>query len=180
MIDLPRLKIGTDMETKIPVYINDRYLHILLMGKSGAGKSTHIANWWETDHYYGNAKVLIDPSGFLARDCYSISQGIYCSLDHHVSINPMVADYTAAQISDIIAESINQMIAITTPNTSFTVKMRDILDEAVKWCLKNNRRSLLHVLDYVKNMHGNAETRDGIIARLQFLLNDERMLKLLC
>lgn len=104
----------------------------------------------------------------------------YVSLDHDVSINPMVAPYSDSQISDIVAESINQMITITTPNTSFTVKMRVILDEAIKWCLKNNRRSLLHVLDYVKNMRGNAETRDGIIARLQFLLNDERMVKLLC
>ncbi len=74
-MDLPRLKIGTDWENKMPVYITDRYLHILLMGKSGAGKSTSISSWWEQDNYYGNAKVLIDPSGFLARDCYSISKG---------------------------------------------------------------------------------------------------------
>jgi hypothetical protein len=69
---------------------------------------------------------------------------------------------------------------MTTPNFSFTVKMRGILDQAVKWCLKNNRRSLLHVLDYVKNLKGDGETRDGIIARLTFILNDERMVKILC
>jgi len=73
-MDLPRLKIGTDIETMIPVYIDDRYLHILLMGKSGAGKSTSLANWWEADDYFGNAKILIDPSGSLSRDCYSISK----------------------------------------------------------------------------------------------------------
>jgi len=58
--------------------------------------------------------------------------------------------------------------------------MRDILDSSIKWCLKNNRRSLLHVLDYVKNLSGDKETRDGIIARLSFLLNDEKMVNLLC
>lgn len=75
-MDLPRLKIGTDLEIKVPVYISDRYTHILLLGKSGSGKSTSISNWWEQDEIYGNAKILIDPSGFLARDCYSISRGL--------------------------------------------------------------------------------------------------------
>jgi hypothetical protein len=178
MKDLPRLKIGTDIESKTPVYIEDRYTHILLMGKSGTGKSTSITNWWETDHLWKNAKVLVDPSGFL--DCYSISGGIYCSIDHPISLNPMKAPYDDNQISDIICESVNQVISITTPNQPFTVKMRDILDGAIKYCLNHNRKSLLHVLDYVKNLQGDKETRDGIISRLQFLLNDERMVKLLC
>jgi hypothetical protein len=179
-MDLPRLKIGTDWENKMPVYIQDRYLHVLLMGKSGSGKSTSIANWWEQDHYYKNAKVLVDPSGFLARDCYSISGGKFCSQDHPISINPMKAPYTDSQISDIIAEAINQVIAVTTPNLAFTVKMRGILDQAVKYCLKNNRRSLLNVLDYIINQQGDKETRDGIISRLTFILNDKRMEKLFC
>lgn len=179
-MELPRLKVGTDIEVKMPVYIKDRYIHILLLGKSGTGKSTSISNWWEQDHYYGNAKVLVDPSGFLARDCYSISGGKYCSLKTPISINLMKAPYTDGQISESIAEAINQVITITTPNQLFTVKMREILDEAVKWCLKNNRRSLLHVRDYILNLKGHAETRDGILARLNFLLNDPRMEKLLC
>lgn len=73
-MDLPRLKIGMDVEIKTPVHIKDRYLHVLLMGKSGEGKSTAISNWWEQDNYFGNAKILIDPSGTLARDCYSITK----------------------------------------------------------------------------------------------------------
>ena len=179
-MDSPRLKIGFDIETKMPVYIKDRYKQGLLTGKSGEGKSVTIANWWQQDHYFGNAKILIDPSGFLARDCYSISKGRYCSQDHPISINPMKAPYTDSQISDLIAEAINQVITITTPNQSFTVKMRGILDQAVKWCLNHNRRNLLSVLDYVINQQGDKETRDGIISRLTFLLNDKRMEKLLC
>jgi len=179
-MDLPRLKIGNARESLMPIYIQDRCIHILLMGKSGAGKSTSIANWWEQDHYYGNAKVLVDPSGFLARDCYSISRGLYCSLEHPVALNPMRAPYSDSQIAGLIAEAINQVIAVTTPNQPFTVKMRDILDTSVKWCLKNDRKSLVHVLDHVKNLSGDRETRDGIIARLSFLLNDEKMVKVLC
>lgn len=177
---LPRLKIGSDIEIKMPVYVQDRYIHILLMGKSGTGKSTSISNWWEQDHFYGNAKVLVDPSGFLARDCYSISGGMYCSLKHPISINPMKAPYSENQISDIIAEAVNQVISITTPNQTFTVKMRGILDLAVKYCLKNNRRSLLNVRDYIANLRGDGETRDGILARLNFIINDEKMERILC
>jgi hypothetical protein len=179
-MELPRLKIGFDNTTLMPVYITDRYVHILLIGKSGAGKSTSISNWWEQDNYYKNAKVLVDPSGFLARDCYSISKGKYCSQDHPISINPMKAPYTDSQVSDLIAEAVNQVVTVTTPNQAFTVKMRGILDQAVKWCLNHNRRSLLNVLDYVINQQGDKETRDGIISRLTFILNDPRMEKLLC
>lgn len=179
-MDLPRLKIGTDQETMMPVYITDRYTHVLLMGKSGSGKSTSLSNWWQQDDYYKNAKVLVDPSGFLAKDCYSISRGRYCSQDHPISVNPMKAPYTDSQISDMIAEAVNQVVTVTTPNQAFTVKMRGILDQAVKWCYNHNRRSLLHVLDYVINQQGDKETRDGIISRLTFILNDPRMEKLLC
>ena len=89
--------------------------------------------------------------------------------------------YTESQISNLIAECINQMILITTPNTAFTAKMRNILDDAVKYCLKNNRKSLINVRDYIANLKGSgSETRDGLLARLNFLLNDERMAKIIC
>jgi type IV secretory pathway VirB4 component len=178
MNDLPRLKIGFDNETKMPVYITDRYVHILLLGKSGTGKSTSISNWWEQDHYFKNAKVLVDPSGFLASDANSISRGNYCSLQHPISINPMKAPYTDSQVSDLIAECINQVIKLAIK--TFTPKMRNILDDAIKYCLKNNRRTLLNVRDYILNLRGDGETRDGILARLNFVLSDESMVKILC
>ncbi|MCX5852406.1 MAG: TraM recognition domain-containing protein, partial [Deltaproteobacteria bacterium] len=129
---------------------------------------------------YNNSKIGIDPSGFMAKDMYVISGGHYCSLENPISINPMKAPYTDSQISDIIAEAVNQVVSITTPNQPFTVKMRIILDAAIKYCLNHNRKSLLHVLDYIINLQGDKETRDGIIARLTFLLNDSHMEKILC
>jgi hypothetical protein len=180
MLDLQRLRVGRS-ETGL-VYITDRYQHILLTGKSGSGKTSLLTSWLQTDFLFKPALVLIDPSGFLAQDGYSLSKGKarYCSLSTPVSINPMQAPYDPNTISDIISEAINQVVAILTPNQNFTVKMRDILDEAVKWCLKNNRRNLIHVRDYILNQKGDAQTRDGILSRLNFLLNDKRMVPILC
>lgn len=179
-MELPRLKIGMDWERIMPVYITDRHTHILLLGKSGTGKSTSLSNWWQQDNFYGNAKVLIDPAGFLAKDAYSISGGKYCSLETPISLNPMKSPYNDSQISSLIAEAINQVIVVTTPNQELTAKMREILDEAVKYCLKRNRRSLINVRDYIANLKGHSETRDGILARLNFILNDERMARIIC
>ncbi len=182
-MDLNRLKIGLSTDY-VPIYIDgkDRYKAITAVGKTGGGKSALITNCVQQDGYYNHSKIIIEPSGFLAQDCYSILKGkaLYCSLDNPVSINPMQAPYNPNQISDNVAEALNQVIALTTPNTPFTVKMRAILDSAVKWCLGNNRRSLLHVRDYINNLKGEGETRDGIIQRLNFLLNDEGMQPILC
>jgi len=179
-MDLPRLKIGNKRGSFLPVYIEDRYTGIFCPGKSGSGKSVLILLCWEQDHRWKVAKVLVDPSGFLARDAYSISGGIYCSLENPVSFNPMRMPYSQSQISDVISEAINQVISLTTPNQHLTTKMRVLLDEAVKWCLERNRKSLLHVRDYIAAMKGNTETRDGILARLNFILNDPQIEKMLC
>jgi hypothetical protein len=175
-MELSRLKICFE------AFIKERYTHILLTGKSGTGKSALLSNWWRSDNFYHPAMILIEPAGFLSKECYSISRGKahYCSLDTPISINPMQAPYNPSQISDNIAECINQVIKLTTANQELTVKMRDILDEAIKYCLSHNRKSLLNVLDYITNQKGNSETRDGIIYRLKFLLNDERFTKIIC
>jgi hypothetical protein len=182
---LPRLKLGLN-EKYFPIYLSedDRFTHVLLLGKSGGGKSELLKGWFKDDHLYRNAKILIEPSGFLARECFAVAKGqaLYCSLDTPVSINPMQVPYDPNTVSDLIAEAINQVVSLTTPNQSFTVRMRSLLDRAIKYCLQNNRKSLVNVRDWIVNLNekGTSETRDGIIARLDFLLNDERMRPILC
>lgn len=181
-MDLPRLVIGRDVKTKMRVYIESRNLNSLVIGKMGGGKSVTIANWWQTDHLYGFAKTLIDPSGFLSKDAYSISGGIYCSLEHPISVNPLRVPYNESQISDLCADCINQVIKITTADSvkAMTPNMRGILDGAVKYCIRTNRRSLLNVRDYITNLKGDNETRSGLLARLNFILSDEKIVKIIC
>lgn len=184
-MELPRIKIGRS--DYMPVYLNDkdRYTSILLLGKSGGGKSSLLSSWWEQDSYFPVAKVLLDPAGFLARDCFSISKGkaMYCSLEHPVGLNPMKVPYDENTVSDLIAECVNQVVRITSPsNVELTVKMRKILDRAVKYCLSHNRYSLENVRDEIAKMNekGVAETRDGVLSRLDFLLADERLRRIIC
>ncbi|MHC1743939.1 MAG: hypothetical protein AB9873_13025 [Syntrophobacteraceae bacterium] len=171
-MELPKIRVTYD--GFMPVYWKDRHTHLTLLGKSGQGKSSFIKHCWYQDNMYRNAKILIEPSGFLAHECYSISGGEYCSLKTPISINPMQSNYDPDTISDLIAECINQVISICSSNQPFTVKMRSLLDESIKWCLERNRRSLIHVKTHLEAQTGNTETRDGIIHRLNFLLNDER------
>ncbi|MFZ0931697.1 MAG: hypothetical protein WAN11_24070 [Syntrophobacteraceae bacterium] len=179
-MELPRIKIGLN-NNYFPVHCADRYTHVLLTGKSGTGKSSLLASWWQQDEFYRNAKVLVEPSGFLSRDCLSISKGkaLYCSIETPVSLNPMAQPYHPDQIVDIITEAINQVVMATTANAELTVKMRSYLDEAIKWCLGRNRRSLLNVRDYLESRKSDV-TLEGLIARLNHLLGDERMQEILC
>lgn len=181
---IQRLKIGNDPDSYMPVFTKDtdRFKHILCIGKTGTGKSQFILNCWQSDSYTKVAKILIDPSGFLSKDAYSVMKGKahYCSLDTPISLNPMIAPYKPNQIADIISESINQMVTLTTPNQQFSVKMIEILNKAVLYCLSKGQTTLENVKSYISALQGNSETRDGITARLNLLLQDDDFKEIIC
>lgn len=168
----------------MPVYVkdDDRYLSMLVVGRPGTGKSVSLANWWQMDDIYGCAKIAIDPSGFLAKDLYSLSKGraLYCSLQHPVGLNPLLEPYGPIQLTDNLIEIVNQVVSLVTPNALLTAKMRKILTDATLWCLKNHRPSLEAVQDFLIAQKGDTETRDGIVSRLQLLLQDENLKRIIC
>jgi hypothetical protein len=167
-----------------PVYWKDPYTHCCIVGKSGEGKTALIKRLIRQDHLWRIANILIQPSDSVARECLGLCRGNakYLSLETPISINPLHQPYHPSTISDLVAEAMNQVITVTTNGAikEMTPKMRNILDGAIKYCLDHNRKSLLHVRDYIANLRGDGETRDGILSRLNFLLNDERMIPILC
>lgn len=178
-MDLAILKMGT--EDFVPVYFKKRYHHCLEVGSTGSGKTSLMGNWIYSDSFFPYSKIVIEPHGELSKQSRSYLKNChYCSLDNPVSINPLTAPYHPNDICEIVAEALNQTIELTTPNEHLTVKMRAILDHAIKYCLEKQRTSLVNVLDFLLNQKGDAQTRDGIIARLHFLVNDERIQPIVC
>lgn len=180
-MELSRLKIG--MSDGRVAYIKDRYTNTLVLGKPGEGKTSWLSQCFESD---GNrvCRIVLDPTGFLTETMYAMSKGqaLYFSLKTDVSINPMNPEnnYDPNAVVENICEALNQVIVLTTPNEKLTVKMRGIMDVAIKYCLANGRPNLLNVRDKIINTPGSSETKDGVLQRLNFLLNDERMVRLLC
>lgn len=181
-MNLTKHKIG--VLEGMPVYVKNPYTHVIVGGKSGEGKSEWLANIWKQHSYFPYSKILVDPSGFLAQKCYSISKGeaVYCSVDHPIPLNPMCLPYRPEIIVDTIVEAIDQSILLGRGGAlkPLTPKMYVILDEKVRWCLDRKRLSLLHVRDEIDKMKGHKETKDGLLARLNYLLADERLKPIIC
>jgi hypothetical protein len=182
-MDIARVRIGKT-EEKI-VYLEDRCLQTVNFGKSGRGKSSLITNMFFQDSFYPYSKILVDPSGELARACMSLARGKthYCSLLTPVPLNLLDSGYDIFQISESGRDALNQMITQTSDqNKELTVKMCGIFDRGIKHCVEHQLKSLVNVRDWIVNCQekGVSEARDGLIQRLNFLLNDERMLPILC
>lgn len=163
------------------VYWKSRFTHALTLGKSDGGKSVLTSNGVYSDSFSKNSQVILDPSGELAEDCYGILHGRahYLSLDTPLSLNPMLLPYSPNIICSIIRECFNQTITILTANQPFTTKMSIIHDEEAENCIEHGQ-NLLSLRDRIAKRKGDHETRDGILSRLNYILSEDRMNKILC
>jgi hypothetical protein len=129
------LRIGRDKDYK-PVMVKPehRFLHEIIIGATGTGKSNTLKNHIFQDSLIPVAKILIDPSGSFAEEAYAMSKNaLYCSLDNPIGINPLALPYHPDDIADIVIEAINQVITVLTQNVLLTVRMRSVLREAIVW-----------------------------------------------
>ncbi len=178
---IPRIKLGLNNGRPVIVQSEDRFLNLLSVGKPGTGKSALLANFWNTDCLFRNSKILIDPSGNLSKQAYSINKGrgYYCSLEHPVSINPLTLPFGRHQIVDNVIEIINQYVLRVTANQELTSRMHERLSEAILWCLKNNRRNFQAIADYLSTRSKKDEATEGILNRLNLFLRDEQFSKII-
>jgi hypothetical protein len=180
---IARLGLGRKEDyTPAVVRADHRFRHMFLAGSTGSGKSNLLKRFWWMDSLIPVAKVLIDPSGALAGEAYSMSRkAVYCSLSNpQVGLNPMTLPYHPNDIVDIIIESINQVISVLTKNVELTARMRSILTDTVIWCIEHNRLSLEQVVEKLNVMQQHHETRQGVIDRLMMFIQDARMKKIIC
>lgn len=78
------LRVGNTADyAPVKITEGERYKHIFIAGMPGVGKTALLSNFWMQDCLIPTAKVLIDPSGFFAKDAYAMAgkNAIYCSLD---------------------------------------------------------------------------------------------------
>lgn len=188
-----RLNIGNmvlddplDLDDGMPVYIEEKELHQhgFVMGKTGTGKTIFGLNIFKMFVWMRWAIILMEPSGYMSRDAWSICGGkaTYCSLKHPVPINIFRLPFDIPSICGIFREALNQSIVMSSnqANKDTTVKMNVILDEQVRASIEGGNPSIRDVRDRIAGLKGNMETRDGILARLDFLLGDPRMNQILC
>ena len=184
MIILPRLRLGitSDYEVKY-IKPEDLFTHIFLAGSTGTGKTNLLAQWFQTAARYRVAKILIDPGG-LAEIAYACCQGKchFISADSPLSLNPMRANFQAHQIFNIIIESINQMINLSTNGAikEMTPRMIVIAKKEFDYCWSRERFSLEALRDRIAIAKGDGQTRDGILSRLDMLLSDPIFKDIVC
>jgi hypothetical protein len=178
-MEIPSKKIGS--MNYFPIRWKTPYTNMLVTGGIGTGKTEFLKGLIDQDYLNRHSVIVVEPSGFLARDCYSLSKGkaLYCSLKTPLSLNPMAQPYDPNQIVDNVAEAINQVITMTSSNLELTTRMKTMLDEAIKYCLNRNRKTLISVRDRIAE-HKDDTTKEGLLARLNHLLADERMKEILC
>lgn len=183
MADLPRLRIGTDEELN-SVYIKKRYRGTMIAGKSGGGKTTLMLTMMMTDFLYKNALIFIDPSGVSAKDVYSAFRGQaeYLSVDNPISLNFMDQPYHPSQIIDTFISTINHLIFMSGEGAvkNLTPNMISVIQQDLPWCLENNRKNLIHLMDRIIIGKDHREARDGIVSRIKTVIGDERVQEILC
>lgn len=178
------LRIGYNQKS-YPVRIKEdhRFLNGITIGKTGAGKSSLLLNFWEQDCWDNVAKAIIVPSGFMAREAYSMVRGKvkYLHLDHPVAINPMMLPFDQYQIASNVVQIIDQLIAGTgTSNLNLTSNMKRLVNEGTIACLDQPRPRLDALVDWLRKQRGNQEAREGVINRLEMVLGNPKMRDILC
>jgi type IV secretory pathway VirB4 component len=111
--------------------------HTLIVGSSGAGKSTFLMNLLV--QMRGEAIILLDPHGGVARDLYTIAkywgqEAIYVSKHHTIGLNPLKRPHLAqSQHSNELSDMINSAVkSVSAGQIEMTVRMRKILVKALK------------------------------------------------
>lgn len=161
----------TEYKNKMTVFgikRNDRRRHVYIIGKTGSGKSTLIANMAINDMRNGRGFAIIDPHGDLCEvllqyvPSFRINDVIYMdpsNVDRAVSLNPLEVTETGQReliVSGIVA--IFQKLY----GTSWGPRL--------EYILRNTLLSIIQMPDatmlMVPEMLGNAKFRDKVIERL--------------
>jgi hypothetical protein len=205
-----RLSLGVvqDLKYELPIIsdVEDRFTHFYILGKSKMGKSVLMERMARYDMEQGISVIFIDPKGDSVRKLRN-NQARYVSASEPIGLNPF--DKTGYSLDNIIAEFVqvlDVLITLTSINPESSVRMKDLLDNAIKSFSPKQRniKYLADFLDYedIRKMHdyptnefrtywrefdskqgqyyknrGHHDTAKSITSRLRQFLNSEVMSK---
>ena len=162
------------------------FLHMLIMGATGTGKTSLILSILEQVMRYGKkvAVIFIDPSGFAARDAYALSKGKarYLSLDNPICINPLAQPFSPHQLIEILKEMINHVTRVTTSSEALSARQTNILTRAATNCIKRGELSIQGLINYISNpRHVKRDlSSEALIDRLSLAVNNPIIKEMMC
>lgn len=175
------VKICDDMDTKMPVILSkkDRYLHMLILGPTGSGKTSQIIlPMLNQDVKNLNAGITVmEPKGDLAEKVYAMCQyygrpAIYFNpiLDSCPYFNPL-----QGKEEDVI-ENMTTTIRMLAPDSStyFQNMGEDLIRNALK-VLKRTKGDDATMIDLYRLIAGTKESRPMIQRFMQVKADKETM-----
>lgn len=167
----------------------DRCKGVGLFGPPGSGKSVTLLNFCNQDLMLGMCGLfLIDPSGTLAREVYSLAKAYkrdvtyLCKENPCIGLNIMAMSYSKEQRAELVIAFLNHITITTSADISATTRMRNTVYEEVIWCIDNGRPRLNALLDRLRKKKDpkNQYAIDGVVSRLESILSDPAVEKILC
>jgi energy-coupling factor transporter ATP-binding protein EcfA2 len=158
-----------NQETKFGIKEDDRRRHVYIIGKSGTGKSTLLANMVSADIAAGRGVCLVDPHGETAEDVLHlipedrVDDVIYFNpsdMNYPIAFNPL--ERVSYEMRHLVASGLMSVFKKIWPDV-WSARMEYILNNTLLALLEYPNSTLLGIM----KMFSDKEYRRSIVENLQ-------------
>jgi type IV secretory pathway VirB4 component len=145
-----------NLDSELPVvgYLENRFTHTYIVGKTGMGKSSLLEHMASYDIEQNFAVIFIDPKGESCKKLYHLTKDKsrihYISIENPTVINPL--NKTGYKLDNLIQEFIqilDVLITLTASNPESTVLMREIIDRAMHSITREQDKNLDYLTKFL-------------------------------
>ena len=169
MCDLSSLRLGISESEEegsevVMIRSKNRYTHCYIVGATGSGKSTMIANMSVSDISDGNAVIVIDPAGTLSDtilcsvDDEDLDRIVYCGVDFPQCFNlfdlrKKGKNDKSGKDEGILIEDffslVDKVVVGGTSTQALTARMKDAFRTALEVVLKEPQPTFYTLVDFL-------------------------------
>ena len=139
----------------------DRFKHLLVIGRTGTGKSTYLINLINQE--MDNPLIILDPNGFMAKDIAPLvppERLVYVDKNFPISLNPLTLPYDRSVIADGLIQVLNNSVKEVSPvQVEVSVQMREIVKNALR-VFNPSQLSLKYMSDFFRYEEERKKTAD--------------------